>query len=102
MGKRSERLEELYEWCDNSSCNCSSYAEFKVISYIAGIRGEDSLAVVREFGEKFIGVEKGGVLAIHGERRPSWTKLQTTPTNPSKQITIFKHKVSRQTRWFFQ
>ena len=30
MGKRGESLGELYELCDNSSDNCSNYAEFTV------------------------------------------------------------------------
>ena len=30
MGKRRKSLGGLYELCDNSSCNCSSYAEFTV------------------------------------------------------------------------
>ena len=34
MRKRRESLEELYELCDNSSYNYSSYAEFTVL--IAG------------------------------------------------------------------
>ena len=30
MGKRKESLGELYELCDDSSYNCSGYAEFNV------------------------------------------------------------------------
>ena len=30
MGKRRESLGELYELCDNSTHNCSTYAEFTV------------------------------------------------------------------------
>ena len=34
MGKRRESLGELDELCDNSSYNCSIYAEFTVCFYI--------------------------------------------------------------------
>ena len=36
MGKRRESLGEWYESCDNSSYNCSSYADFtEVLNYVS-------------------------------------------------------------------
>lgn len=45
------------------------------------------------FGEKFIGVEAGGTLDLHGEGKLSWTKLQGTIKGFSAISSSFSHKV---------
>lgn len=45
------------------------------------------------FGEKFIGVEAGGTLELHGEGKLSWTKLQGTIKGFSAISSSFRHKV---------
>lgn len=45
------------------------------------------------FGEKFIGVEAGGTLELHGERKLSSTKLQGTIKGFSAISSSFRHKV---------
>ena len=48
------------------------------------------------FGEKFIGVEAGGVLEMHGARkRPTWTKItQTAHAFDWDNGQLFRHQVS--------
>lgn len=45
------------------------------------------------FGEKFIGVEAGGTLELHGEGKLSWTNLQGTIKGFSAISSSFRHKV---------
>lgn len=45
------------------------------------------------FGEKFIGVEAGGTLELHGEGKLSWTNLQGTIKGFSAISSSFSHKV---------
>ena len=49
---------------------------------------------VKDLKEKFIGVDEGGTLEIHGEDRVSWTKLnQTVPKLTLGHGYLHKHKV---------
>ncbi|KAK3087473.1 hypothetical protein FSP39_006382 [Pinctada imbricata] len=57
---------------------------------LTGLRGEYN---IEGFGQKFIGVEQGGVLELHGDERLSWTKLNRTVPKVSKKYGIlFHHK----------
>ena len=48
------------------------------------------------FGEKFIGVEGGGVMEMHGaQKRPTWTKItQTAHAFDWNNGQLFRHQVS--------
>ena len=46
------------------------------------------------FGEKFLGVEAGGVLNLYGKDKRSWTKLTKHANKFDKALgEIFNHKV---------
>lgn len=60
------------------------------ILFVEGNREELSIP---GFGEKFIGVEAGGVLELHGEKKLSWTKLIKTVPGFSAISPSFRHKV---------
>lgn len=49
-----------------------------------------------KFGEKFLGVEEGGTLELHGKDKRSWTKLTKTVFKYNPILAeIYKHKVCR-------
>ncbi|KAL5012312.1 hypothetical protein ScPMuIL_010863 [Solemya velum] len=52
------------------------------------LTGEPNNNVVENFGEKFIGVDSGGTLELHGEDKISWTKLKDTT---KKTNVIYNH-----------
>ena len=52
MGNRRENLGELYELCDNSSYNCSSYAEFTV--FIDDIQSSRVITYTQVCGKKYV------------------------------------------------
>ncbi|XP_061181065.1 cell migration-inducing and hyaluronan-binding protein-like [Saccostrea echinata] len=48
---------------------------------------------VPSFGDKFIGVEEGGTLELHGKDKRSWTKLTKTAPKYDKTLgDIYKHR----------
>lgn len=58
----------------------------------SGIRGEN--AGIPQCGEKFICVDQGGTLELHGRDKLSWTKLTKTVTKLSVgEGLYFKHQV---------
>ncbi|XP_069121969.1 cell surface hyaluronidase-like [Argopecten irradians] len=64
----------------------------KTIITITGKRGQYD---VIGFGEKFIGVDSGGILELHGREKLSWTKLnQTVPKLTQGHGYVYSHKES--------
>ncbi|XP_067654446.1 inactive cell surface hyaluronidase CEMIP2-like [Haliotis asinina] len=53
----------------------------------------NSTLSVSGFGRKFIGVDAGGTIEIHGEEKPSWTKLIQT-AEPSTCDNLFNFQTS--------
>eukprot|EP00105_Crassostrea_gigas_P039885 XP_019924033.1 PREDICTED: neuronal acetylcholine receptor subunit alpha-4-like [Crassostrea gigas] len=62
---------------------------YKTTITLLGNQGDLSIP---GFGEKFIGVEAGGTLELHGEGKLSWTKLQGTIKGFSAISSSFRHK----------
>ncbi|XP_048242586.1 cell surface hyaluronidase-like [Haliotis rufescens] len=52
-------------------------------THIRLIGESNSTLVVQGFGRKFIGVDAGGTIEVHGEEKPSWTKLIKTAYSPT-------------------
>ncbi|XP_063436803.1 uncharacterized protein LOC134718239 [Mytilus trossulus] len=71
--------------------NCKFKKKAKII--LKGIRGENP--GIPQCGEKFICVDQGGTLELHGRDKLSWTKLTKTVTKLSVgQGLYFKHQES--------
>lgn len=53
------------------------------------------------FGEKFLGVEAGGVLNLYGEEKLSWTKItQHAPKFDPSAAELYNHKVQYKVTYF--
>ncbi|XP_048756053.2 protein DDB_G0287365-like isoform X2 [Ostrea edulis] len=62
--------------------------------------GDKGDVAIPGFGEKFIGVERGGVLHIHGSDQRSWTKLtHTVPKLKEGQISDIYNDGERKTKY---
>ena len=61
------------------------------MSITAGIKGAYSIP---GFGEKFIGVESGGTLEIHGREKLAWTKITKTITKPVAASFLMQKEVN--------
>ncbi|XP_033732108.1 cell surface hyaluronidase-like [Pecten maximus] len=75
---------------DIGSDDCK-YGGRTIITF-TGKRGEYD---VIGFGEKFIGVDSGGILELHGREKVSWTKLnRTVPKLTQGHGYVYSHKES--------
>lgn len=73
--------------------SCTSFLNHKQWSPKFLALGNQGDLSIPGFGEKFIGVEAGGTLELHGEGKLSWTKLQGTIKGFSAISSSFRHKV---------
>lgn len=62
--------------------------------WVLFVSGEPGELNIPSFGEKFIGVEEGGVLELHGKDKLSWTKLSQHAPRYQEEVTeIYNHRV---------
>ncbi|KAK3091732.1 hypothetical protein FSP39_022248 [Pinctada imbricata] len=74
----------------SETCKFTAKAEIT----LTGIRGSYTIP---GFGEKFIGVERGGTLEIHGANKLSWTKLSRTVPKVQQSQYYHEHRGSNNT-----
>jgi len=65
-------------------------------NFFLGIRGQYNIP---NCGEKFICVDNGGTLELHGENKLAWTKLEKTINKLGDDAIFFQHSVS--THFYF-
>ncbi|KAK3084102.1 hypothetical protein FSP39_008198, partial [Pinctada imbricata] len=77
----------------SEDCKFEKYATISLL-------GEPGELNIPGFGEKFIGVRKGGVLELHGKDKLSWTKVTSTvPQVDPDQLYKYKHIDSDNMKW---